>query len=137
MLSIAKLTQGQERYYQQSVAQELDDYYGGRGESPGMWAGRGAELLGLHGVVEDGQLSALCKGRHPGSDESLRRPARQRTITVERIDPYTGGSRLEKKRLAPVCGFDLVFSAPKSVSLLHALGGADIRHQVTQAHLAA
>jgi conjugative relaxase-like TrwC/TraI family protein len=137
VLSIAKLTQGQERYYQQSVAQGLDDYYGGRGESPGVWAGRGAEVLGLQGVVEDGQLTALCRGRDPGSDELLRRPARQRTITVERIDPYTGGSRLEKKRLAPVCGFDLVFSAPKSVSLLHALGDAEVRHQVNHAHLAA
>src|SRR5262245_4416858 len=137
VLSIAKLTQGQERYYQQSVAQGLDDYYGGRGESPGVWAGKGAEGLGLHGVVQDGQLTALCKGFHPGSEELLRRPARQRTITVERIDPYSGGSRLERKRLAPVCGFDLVFSAPKSVSLVHALGDAEVRHQVNQAHLAA
>ena len=45
MLSIAKLTPGQERYYERSVAAGLDDYYEGRGESPGDWTGRGAREL--------------------------------------------------------------------------------------------
>src|SRR3954469_4845183 len=137
VLSIAKLTQGQERYYERSVAQGLDDYYAGRGESPGVWTGRSAPSLGLTGVVADGQLGQLCKGLDPASGERLRRPARQRTITIERIDPYSGTSRLEAKKLAPVCGYDLVFSAPKSVSLLHSLGDQHIRLEVNQAHLAA
>ena len=42
VLSVAKLTPGQERYYERSVAAGLDDYYAGRGESPGVWTGRGA-----------------------------------------------------------------------------------------------
>jgi hypothetical protein len=36
MLSVAKLTLGQEAYYEQQVARGLDDYYAGRGESPGI-----------------------------------------------------------------------------------------------------
>src|SRR6266540_3449572 len=36
MLSVAKLTPGQEGYYERSVADGLDDYYAGRGESPGV-----------------------------------------------------------------------------------------------------
>jgi len=36
MLSVAKLSPGQERYYERSVADGLDDYYAGRGESPGI-----------------------------------------------------------------------------------------------------
>ena len=39
MFSVAKLAHGQEPYYQLSVAEGLDDYYAGRGESPGVWAG--------------------------------------------------------------------------------------------------
>jgi hypothetical protein len=33
VLSIAKLTPGQEQYYESSVAEGLDGYYAGRGES--------------------------------------------------------------------------------------------------------
>src|SRR6266545_7849165 len=85
VLSIAKLTPGQESYYERSVAAGLDDYYAGRGESPGIWTGRGAAKLGLEGVVQEGQLGTLIRGHHPVSDEELRRHPKQRTITVERI----------------------------------------------------
>jgi hypothetical protein len=57
LLSVAKLTVGQEAYYEQQVAGGLDDYYAGRGESPGIWAGRGAELLGLDGMEERADLT--------------------------------------------------------------------------------
>jgi hypothetical protein len=36
VLCVAKLTPGQERYYERSVADGVDDYYAGRGESPGV-----------------------------------------------------------------------------------------------------
>jgi transposase-like protein len=49
MLSIGKLAAGQERYYEQRVAKGLDDYFTGRGESPGRWMGRGAADLRLRG----------------------------------------------------------------------------------------
>ena len=42
MLSIGKLALGQQRYYEQQVAQGQDDYYSGRGEAPGEWVGAGA-----------------------------------------------------------------------------------------------
>jgi conjugative relaxase-like TrwC/TraI family protein len=137
MLSVAKLTPGQESYYERSVAAGLDDYYAGRGESPGMWVGRGAAALGLEGVVAEGQLGLLVRGAHPTSGEQLRRHYRPRTITIERIDPRAGTRRTEQKKLAPVAGFDLVFSPPKSVSLLHALGDEDTRRTVNAAHTAA
>ena len=135
MLSVAKLTLGQEGYYQRSVAQGLDDYYAGRGESPGIWTGRAAAELGLTGVVQDGHLSDLCKGLDPATGERLRRPPRPRTITIERINPFAGSRRIEQKKLAPVSGFDLVFSAPKSVSILHALGDERVRRAINEAHI--
>src|SRR5881628_864984 len=95
MLSVAKLTPGQEGYYERSVAAGLDDYYAGRGESPGIWAGRGAADLGLEGVVGDGQLAKLVRGVDPASGERLRKPPKVRVIAVERIDPETGERRVE------------------------------------------
>ncbi|MEJ7792367.1 MAG: MobF family relaxase [Gaiellaceae bacterium] len=137
MLTVSKLAPGQEAYYEHSVAGGIDDYYAGRGESPGVWAGRGAERLGLEGVVGEGELGRLIRGQHPQGEERLRRHPPVRTITVERIDPETGERRGEQKQLRPVAGYDLVFSPPKSVSLLHALGDEQTRLAVSQAHEAA
>jgi hypothetical protein len=137
MLSVAKLTPGQEGYYERSVAAGLDDYYAGRGESPGVWTGRGARELGLEGLVHEGELGKLIRGLHPHTGKKLRRHYRPRQITVERIDPFTDKRLLETTKLAPVAGFDLVFSVPKSVSLLHALGDEETRSAVNEAHLSA
>jgi conjugative relaxase-like TrwC/TraI family protein len=137
MLSVAKLSPGQEFYYQRSVAAGLDDYFAGRGESPGVWTGRGAPDLGLEGVVQDGQLARLVRGVHPTRDERLRKHPKKREISVERIHPETGERRTETKTLSPVAGFDLVFSCPKSVSLLHALGDEETRLAVNEAHRSA
>jgi conjugative relaxase-like TrwC/TraI family protein len=137
MLSIWKLAPGRGAYYERSVAAGIDDYYAGKGESPGVWIGTAAIELELGGVVGDGELGRLLSGRHPITAAVVRRHPPKRQITLERIDPASGERRLEQKTLAPVAGYDLVFSTPKSVSLLHALGGPDVRHAVGQAHLAA
>ena len=65
MLTVAKLSPGQEAYYERSVAAGIDDYYAGRGESPGVWVGRGAAELELDGVVGEGELGRLIGGKHP------------------------------------------------------------------------
>src|SRR5712691_2507976 len=79
VLSVAKLTLGQEAYYEQQVAAGLDDYYAGRGESPGLWAGSGVESLGLAGLVADDDLGTLLGGLSPADGTRLRAPARERT----------------------------------------------------------
>src|SRR5262245_10256148 len=137
MLSVAKLSPGQETYYERSVAGGIDEYYEGGGESPGVWAGSGAAALGLVGVVGEGDLGRLISGRHPLTSAVLRSHPPTKHITVERFDPATGEPRKEQQTLYPVAGYDLVFSPPKSVSLLHALGEPAVRFRVDQAHLAA
>ncbi|MDQ3424681.1 MAG: relaxase domain-containing protein, partial [Actinomycetota bacterium] len=135
MLSVAKLTLGQEAYYEQQVARGLDDYYAGRGESPGLWAGGGASGLGLVGVVGDRDLGTLLRGVNPASGSTLRAPVRERTINVRTLDVESGDWREVQKRLAPVSGYDLVFSCPKSVSLLHALTDDErVRREISDAH---
>jgi hypothetical protein len=105
MLSAGKLGRGQERYYLDKVAEGAEDYYSGEGEGPGQWLGDGAEDLGLNGQVEPDQLVAMLTGRHPATGEPL---------GLRHVD---GGA---------VPGFDLTFSAPKSVSLSWALGGPPV-----------
>ena len=100
VLSIGKLTVEQSRYYERQVAQGRDDYYSGRGEAPGRWAGRAGEMLRLGGEVDEDGFVALMEGRHPGTGERLKR---------------VGGR-------SKVAAFDLTFSAPKSVSVLFAVG---------------
>ncbi len=114
MLSIGRLGAGQERYYLDKVAEGAEDYYSGEGEVSGYWAGDAAEELGLAGRVEADQLTAMLTGRNPADGESLGMRA-------------VGGK-------GPVPGFDLAFSAPKSVSLLWALGGYQAAIEVNEAH---
>ena len=115
MLSIGKLAAGQAGYYERQVARGRDDYYSGRGEAPGEWTGRGAGALGLHGRVGAAQFNALMAGLDP-SDPAL-------------------GRRLRDSRGEPrVVGFDLTFSAPKSVSVLFAVGDDHTAGQLVAAH---
>ena len=75
------------------------DYYAEGQELAGVWRGRGADRLGLSGVVEKHQFDALCDNRHPATGEQVT-AARRGDRTV---------------------GYDFNFHAPKSLSLLHAL----------------
>ena len=60
MLSIGRLgvTSGVE-YYLDKVANNVDDYYLGRGEAPGHWIGATAEQLALVGQVDAASVSLV------------------------------------------------------------------------------
>jgi conjugative relaxase-like TrwC/TraI family protein len=80
--------------------------------------GRGLSELGLtpDGVVEERQLEALlARGLHPETGRRLGRAWRTDGVT----------------------GFDLTFSAPKSVSGLWAIGGSKAGTEIAEAHRAA
>jgi len=113
VLSIGKLVAGAEDYYLSMVAEGREEYYSGAGESPGTWLGAGTDDLGLTGPVKPEALAAIVAGisPHTGADLGL---------------PRRSGTR--------VGGFDLTFSAPKSVSLLYALGSLDHSAGVRAAH---
>jgi conjugative relaxase-like TrwC/TraI family protein len=73
--------------------------------------------------------------RSPLLRGTLRSPVRERTITARTLDTETGEWREEQKRLAPVSGYDLVFSCPKSVSLLYALTDDErVHREISEAH---
>ncbi len=114
MLSIGKLGTGQENYYLEKVAEGAEDYYSGEGEAKGQWMGDAAAELGLFGEIDPKQLTAMLTANNPVTGEPL-------------------GLRVVGGR-GPVPGFDLTFSAPKSVSLTWALGGEQVSAEVAQAH---
>lgn len=109
MLGIHRLTSGGADYYLNDLAQELPlaaDQWKGRAE----WTGQAAFRLGLIGPVVPEQLRLVLDGREPGA-----------------------GRRLRSER-ATNFGFDLTFSAPKSVSVLYGLGGEEVARQVVRSH---
>ena len=100
VLSLATLAPGAADYLEQTVAQGIEEYYLGVKEAPGQWLGRGAELLGLDGEVDG---------------EAFRR-------VLAHADPSTGRKLTDGRSDPKVVGIDATFCAPKSVSLLYALG---------------
>ncbi|RVT38949.1 MobF family relaxase [Sphingobium algorifonticola] len=77
-----------------------DNYYTrADAERSGQWLGRGAETLGLRGVIEASQFEAVLKGMLPD------------------------GSRVGSDNRAHRAGTDLTFSMPKSWSILALVGG--------------
>jgi conjugative relaxase-like TrwC/TraI family protein len=115
VLSIGKLGIGQETYYLEKVAEGAEDYYSGEGEVAGEWIGDDALELELSGEVGADQLTAMLTGRNPLDGE-----------------PLLGSQGVRGKGSVP--GFDLTFSAPKSVSLTWALGGPEAGQAVMDAH---
>jgi conjugative relaxase-like TrwC/TraI family protein len=95
--------------YYESREFALDDYYGEEGRALGTWVGREAAALGLAGSTAPGDLGTLLSVRHPGD-----------------------GSRLAGRTRN--AGFDLTFTAPKSVSVLAAVSDASLNAAVVAAH---
>jgi conjugative relaxase-like TrwC/TraI family protein len=90
---------------------EKGDYYSRNEDVPSQWYGRGAEALCLSGSVDHDQFEQILDGRLPTGNVLGRTNAE--------------GEREHK------CGYDLTFSAPKSVSIA-ALAGRDER--LVEAH---
>ncbi|GBR29635.1 hypothetical protein AA11826_0503 [Komagataeibacter oboediens DSM 11826] len=80
---------------------EADDYYAEGGLAPSEWQGKGAEALKLQGAAEHDQFSRLLEGRV--------------------ADQQLGATR--DGEIAHRPGWDLTFSAPKSVSILAEVAG--------------
>lgn len=111
MLSICAMKSGQGEYYT-NLARE--DYYLKGGEPPGRWIGDGAEALGLRGDVTKGALRNVMCGFSPDGSVPL----------------------VQNPGLKRVPGYDLTFSAPKSVSIIWGVSSDHLRREIAQAHWA-
>ncbi len=120
-----------------SAASALTRYYAESGTPPGRFLGRG--LAGLSGgtgvaagstVTEEHLWRMLGMLRDPLTGEELGRPPIARREWIDARD------RTRKPAL-PVAGFDLTFSAPKSVSVAWALADPATRETIHAAHVQA
>jgi len=112
MLSIEKLGSNLDYYLELATA----EYYLSGGEPPGRWYGQGAARLGLSGVVDHQTLRHLAAGYARDGEKKLVQNAGK-----------------EKHQV----GWDLTFSAPKSVSVLWSVAPDDIRQTIQHCHEAA
>jgi conjugative relaxase-like TrwC/TraI family protein len=94
-----------------------DNYYTRDGEPPGRWAGEGAERLSLEGPVTRAEFEAALTG----------------------LDPKTGArlAALGGRNKTHSAGWDMTFSAPKSVSVMWALSEKATRERIEKAHVKA
>ncbi len=105
-------------YYLADLAHDGDlgaDGPGVAGESAGAWVGRGSAALGLRGAAGGLDLAEVLAGR----------------------EPHRGGTLRQARGSRPVCGFDLVFAAPKAISVLHLLAPSELGAAAGAAHSAA
>jgi len=89
-----------------------DTYYSREGEAPGRWEGRAAERLSLAGPVTKSDFEAALAG----------------------LDPKTGAALIQANGRAHAAGWDMTFSAPKSVSVLWALSPESERKLIETFH---
>jgi conjugative relaxase-like TrwC/TraI family protein len=203
-LPVKALKAGQEAYWLDQIARNREEYFSGRGESPGRFVGSAAQASGLEGIASAEQVRAMFQGLDPatgevrcaplwradprsklaagpllevlkqrGAEHGVAEPEqlagskalkgdvrsvqaacraggtrRVKVETVERlcrkilkVDPHElYGEAFDKawqhrgKRVNErVQSFDHCFCSPKSVSLLAAGGGDQIRKQVAEA----
>lgn len=95
----------------------IEDYYSqNNGGTPSVWVGAGADALGLEGLsVQREEILALLQGFHPRSGDALLKNA--------------GPDRRY--------GYDLTFSAPKSVSVTWGIADRELKDAISAAHDAA
>ena len=111
MLSISPMSgAGQGDYY---IELAREDYYLEGGEPSGQWFGDGARELGLEGEVQKQELSNVLRGYSPNGEHQLVQNA--------------GAENRQS-------GWDLTFSAPKSVSVAWSQSEGEMRKAFQEAH---
>lgn len=91
-------TAAAKQYFGQALSR--GDYYTEGQEVAGVWHGRGAKQLKLEGEAQTEDFEALLENKKPDGT-----PLTARTVTNRRP------------------GYDFTFDVPKSVSILHSVGG--------------
>ncbi len=125
VVGVTKIGARNAGYWLAAVRDGEEDYYTKPGEAPGYWLGSLADELGLEGQVDGEHYGAILAGQDPLSGKSLVARPQRRT--------YTDAEGRERKS-EPTLGYDIRFSAPKSVSLVWAIGSPEIRAEVLEIH---
>jgi conjugative relaxase-like TrwC/TraI family protein len=68
-LPVKALKAGQEAYWLDQIARNREEYFSGRGESPGRFVGAAAAAAGLQGEATPEQVRAMFQGLDPATGE--------------------------------------------------------------------
>jgi conjugative relaxase-like TrwC/TraI family protein len=108
-IEVNRSAEGVERYFDRELA--VSDYLV---KEPGIWAGRGAERLGLRGSVQRSQFVALLRNENPTTGKRL--TARRNTSREEDGKPVSNRQ----------VGYGLVFGVPRSLNIYLAITGDQV-----------
>ena len=106
MLSVSAMNSGQGNYY---ASLSKEDYYLEGGEPEGVWFGKGAKALGLDGTIKKHEFRNLFDGYSQSGERGL---------------VQNPGRETRKP------GWDLTFSAPKSLSVVWSQSDPLLRQQI-------
>jgi conjugative relaxase-like TrwC/TraI family protein len=114
-IEVNRSAEGVERYFDRELA--VSDYFM---KEAGIWAGRGAERLGLRGPVQRSQFVALLRNENPTTGKRL--TARMNTSRQE------DGETVSNRQV----GYGLVFGVPKSLSIYLAITGDQVVENIAR-----
>jgi TrwC relaxase len=110
-LPVKALKAGQEAYWLDQIARNREEYFSGRGESPGRFVGGAAAAAGLEGIASPEQVRAMFQGLDPATGE-------QRCAPLWRADPRS------KLAAGPLLEALKIRAAEQGVEDLEALAGS-------------
>jgi conjugative relaxase-like TrwC/TraI family protein len=110
-LPVKALKAGQEAYWLDQIARDREEYFSGRGESPGRFVGSAAAAAGLDGIASPEQVRAMFEGLDPATGE-------QRCAPLPRADPRS------KLAAGPLLEALKVRAAEQGVEELETLAGS-------------
>src|SRR5215217_2018338 len=110
-LPVKALKAGQEAYWLDQIARNREEYFSGRGESPGRFVGSAAAAAGLEGTASPEQVRAMFQGLDPATGE-------QRCAPLWRADPRS------KLAAGPLLAALKTRAAEQGVEDLEALAGS-------------
>jgi conjugative relaxase-like TrwC/TraI family protein len=110
-LPVKALKAGQEAYWLDQIARNREEYFSGRGESPGRFVGSAAATAGLDATASPEQVRAMFQGLDPATGE-------QRCTPLWRADPRS------KLAAGPLLAALKTRAAEQGVEGLEALAGS-------------
>ena len=114
-INVNRSAQEVERYFDRELA--VSNYVM---KDPGVWAGRGAERLGLRGPVQRSQFVALLRNQNSATGKRL--------TACMNTSPAKNGETVSNRQV----GYGLVFGVPKSLSIYLAITGNQVVENIAR-----
>jgi conjugative relaxase-like TrwC/TraI family protein len=128
-LPVKALKAGQEAYWLDQIARNREEYFSGRGESPGRFVGSAAQASGLEGVASAEQVRAMFQGLDPATGDVRCAPLwradpRSKLAAGPLLEALTAHAAEHGVELEALAGSKALKGDVRSVQAACRLGGA-------------